>query len=65
MVTQFVNNLLMPNLSGYNLRSVVIMDNCSIHPIDGITELIKQTGALVHWLPPYSPDYNRIEETFP
>ena len=39
------------------------MDNCSIHHIDEVTELIQQTGALVHWLPPYSPDYNNpIEE---
>lgn len=64
---EFVENLLMPNLmpfNGYNPRSVVIMDNCSIHHIDEVTELIQQTGALVHWLPPYSPDYNPIEEAF-
>ena len=64
---EFVENLLMPNLmpfNGYNPRSVVIMDNCSIHPIHEVTELIQQTGALVHWLPPYSPDYNPIEEAF-
>jgi len=64
---EFVENLLMPNLmpfSGYNLRSIVIMDNCSIHPIDDVTELIQQTGALVHWLPPYSPHYSPIEEAF-
>ena len=29
-----------------------------------MTELIQQTGAIVHWLPPYSPDYNPIEELF-
>ena len=40
------------------------MDNCSIHHIHEVTELIQQTGALVHWLPPYSPDYNPIEEAF-
>lgn len=64
---EFVENLLMPNLmpfNGYNPRSVVIMDNCSIHHIHEVTELIQQTGALVHWLPPYSPDYNPIEEAF-
>lgn len=57
----------MPNLmpfDGHNPRSIVIMDNCSIHHIDEVTELIQQTGALVHWLPPYSPDYNPIEEAF-
>ena len=63
----FVENELMPTLmpfDGYNPRSVVIMDNCSIHHIDEVTELIQQTGAIVHWLPPYSPDYNPIEELF-
>ena len=63
----FVENVLMPNLmpfDGYNPRSIVIMDNCSIHHIDEVTELIQQTGALVHWLPPYSPDMNPIEEAF-
>ena len=40
------------------------MDNYSIHHIDEVTELIQQTGALVHWLPPYSPDYNSIKEVF-
>jgi len=40
------------------------MDNCPIHHIDEVTEIIQQTGALVHWLPPYSPDYNPIEEAF-
>ena len=63
----FVENLLIPNLmqfDGYNPWSIVIMDNCSIHHIDEVTELIQQTGALVHWLPHYSPDYNPIEEAF-
>ena len=49
---EFVENLLMANLmpfNGYNPRSVV-MENCSIHHIDEVTELIKQTGALVRWL---------------
>ena len=40
------------------------MDNCSVHHIAEVTELIQQTGVLVHWLPPYSPDYNPIEEAF-
>ena len=26
--------------------------------------MIEEAGALVHFLPPYSPDYNPIEETF-
>ena len=26
--------------------------------------MIQEAGALVHFLPPYSPDYNPIEEAF-
>ena len=64
---KFVENYLLPNLmpfNGYNPRSIVIMDNCSIHHVDEVQELIQQTGALIHYLPPYSPDYNPIEEAF-
>ena len=63
----FIETALMPNLmpfDGYNPNSVVLMDNCSIHHIGEVSDLIQQTGALVHWLPPYSPDMNPIEEAF-
>ena len=29
-----------------------------------IVESIQEEGALVHFLPPYSPDFQPIEETF-
>ncbi len=29
-----------------------------------MVDLIESTGALVHFLPPYSPDLNPIEEAF-
>ena len=40
------------------------MDNASIHHVDEVTELIIQTGALLHFLPPYSPDLNPVEQVF-
>ena len=40
------------------------MDNCSIHHIHEVTSTIRETGAILHFLPPYSPDYNPIEEAF-
>ena len=40
------------------------MDNCSIHHIAPVTNLITDVGAMVHYLPPYSPDYNPIEWCF-
>jgi len=48
---------------GTNPRSVVILDNAPIHHCDGTVGLIESTGALVIFLPPYSPDLNPIEET--
>ena len=51
-------------LDGSNPHSVVVLDNCSIHHVPGVVEMIQEVGALVHFLPPYSPDYNPIEEAF-
>ena len=56
---------LVPHLQrfdGYNTLSVVILDNASIHHTDSAVKAIEETGTLVHFLPPYSPDLNRIEE---
>ncbi len=64
---EFVQATLLPHLmpfDGKNPHSVVILDNCSIHHVEGIVEMIHEVGALVHFLPPYSPDYNPIEEAF-
>ena len=47
-----------------NPRSVVIEDNPAIHHVDQAIELIEGTGAIVNFLPPYSPDLNPIEEAF-
>ena len=50
--------------NGVNQHSIVVLDNCSIHHVEGITSMIEEAGALVHFLPPYSPDFNPIEEMF-
>ena len=47
-----------------NHHSIVVMDNASVHHINGTFELINGAGALLIYLPPYSPDYNPIEEAF-
>ena len=49
---------------GHNLHSVVILDDCSIHHVEEIVHMIQEVGALVHFLPPYSPDFNPIKEAF-
>ena len=53
----------MQPFDGSNTKSIVIMDNCSIHHVEPVKELLQDAGILI-FLPPYSPDYNPIEETF-
>ena len=45
-------------------KSVLIMDNCSIHHIAQVKDLLEASGILLVFLPPYSPDYNPIEKLF-
>ena len=48
-----------------NPRSVVVMDNASIHHVDTVTRLIEgQCGAKLCYLPPYSPDLMPAEGVF-
>ena len=63
----FTRTTLLPLLqpfNGTNHNSFVVMDNTSIHQMDRIIEMIHGVGALVRFLPPYSPDLNPIEEVF-
>lgn len=63
----FVERDLLPHLmpfDGVNNNSIVIMDNASIHHSQAVADLISSVGALLIYLPPYSPDLNPIEEAF-
>ena len=65
--TQFVEKCLLPSLmpfNGVNPFSVVIMDNASIHHVVGVAALIRNMGARLIYLPPYSPDLNPMEPVF-
>jgi len=42
--------------------AIVVMDNLSAHKSPTIARLIEKAGATVWYLPPYSPDYNPIEQ---
>ena len=67
VVYDFVQKYLLPHLmpfNGTNPHSVVVMDNCSIHHILEVKKSIQEVGALLHFLPSYSPDFSPIEETF-
>lgn len=43
---------------------IVICDNLSSHKVAGVREMIKDKGAEILYLPPYSPDLNPIEQVF-
>jgi transposase len=43
---------------------VVVMDNLSSHKGSRVRQLIEQQGCELMYLPPYSPDFNPIEEAF-
>ena len=63
----FVRGSLIPEMmpfDGRNPKSIAVMDNCSIHHVHPVTEMFKEAGILVLFLPPYSPDVMPIEKTF-
>lgn len=43
---------------------IVIMDNLASHEVKGVRQAIKAAGAYRLYLPPYSPDFNPIEQAF-
>ena len=42
-------------------KDVVIFDNLATHKVAGVLEAITAAGARLEYLPPYSPDFNPIE----
>jgi len=56
-----VEQVLGPTLSP---GDVVIMDNLPAHKTAGVRHAIEATGASLRLLPPYSPDFNPIENAF-
>ena len=57
----YVDQVLVPTLSP---GDVVIMDNLGSHKRPGIRAAIEAAGASLLYLPPYSPDFNPIENAF-
>ena len=43
---------------------IVVMDNLPAHRAAGVREAIEAAGATLRFLPPYSPDFNPIENAF-
>jgi transposase len=57
----FVEQVLGPQLRPGHL---VILDNLAAHKVDGVRRIIESRGALLLYLPPYSPDFNPIEQAW-
>ena len=56
-----MREILAPNLKA---GRIVVMDNLSVHKGKWVRELIERRGCQLWFLPPYSPDFNPIEEAF-
>jgi len=57
----YVDHILVPELSP---GDVVIMDNLGSHKGPAVRAAIEAAGASLLYLPPYSPDFNPIENAF-
>jgi transposase len=57
----YIEQVLVPTL---RLGDIVIMDNLPAHKRAGVRTAIEQVGANLRYLPPYSPDFNPIENAF-
>jgi len=59
--TNHVEQVLVPEL---HRGDIVIMDNLSSHKGPAVRQAIEVAGARLLFLPPYSPDFNPIENAF-
>ncbi|CAN0352916.1 unnamed protein product [Ectocarpus sp. 4 AP-2014] len=57
----FLEEFLAPNLKP---GQMVVMDNLSVHKVKGVKEALHAVGAEAWFLPPYSPDFNPIEQAW-
>jgi transposase len=57
----YVEQVLAPTLKP---GDIVIMDNLPSHRVSGVRQAIEAAGATHLFLPPYSPDFNPIEQLF-
>jgi transposase len=57
----YVEQVLTPTL---RKGDIVVMDNLPVHKVAGVRTAIETAGACLRLLPPYSPDFNPIENAF-
>jgi transposase len=59
--TAYARQVLAPTL---RLGGIVILDNLPAHKGAAVRDAIQAAGAALRFLPPYSPDFNPIENAF-
>lgn len=59
--TAYIEQILAPTLRP---GDIVVMDNLPAHKVEGVRHAIEAAGATLRYLPPYSPDFNPIEQLF-
>jgi transposase len=57
----YVDQVLVPDLRP---GDIVVMDNLSSHKAPAVRRAIEAAGASLLYLPPYSPEFNPIENAF-
>jgi len=57
----YVEQVLVPTLRP---GDVVVLDNLAVHKQPAVYRAIEAVGAQIRFLPPYSPDFNPIEQAF-
>ena len=57
----YVEQVLVPTLQR---GDVVVLDNLAVHKQPEVRDAIESVGAQLRFLPPYSPDFNPIEQAF-
>lgn len=57
----YVEQVLLPTLQA---GDIIVMDNLPAHKTAGVRVAIEGRGAKLMFLPPYSPDFNPIENAF-
>ena len=57
----YIEQFLVPELRP---GDIVVLDNLGSHRAQAIRDAILAAGAKLAFLPPYSPDFNPIEQTF-
>lgn len=58
VIEVWLKEFLLPTLKE---KSIIILDNASVHKVASVRKLIEEAGHQIIYLPPYSPQLNPIE----